>query len=38
LGNYDRGFVRPLPAGGTVGLPMGVQQRGAFELLGLPAD
>jgi ABC-type amino acid transport substrate-binding protein len=35
---YDRWFTRPLPDGGTVGLPMGVHLRRSFEVLGLPPD
>ncbi len=35
---YDRWFVRPLPGGRVVGMPMGAQLRRAFELLGLPPD
>lgn len=33
---YDRWFVRPLPGGRRVGMPMGTQLRRSFELLGLP--
>ena len=33
---YDRWFVRPLPGGRVVGMPMGAQLRRSFELLGLP--
>ncbi len=35
---YDRWFTRPLPDGVTIGLPMSVELRRSFELLGLPAD
>jgi ABC-type amino acid transport substrate-binding protein len=35
---YDRWFTRPLPSGGSLDLPMGVQLRRSFELLGLPPD
>jgi len=33
---YDRWFVRPLPGGRTVGMPMSLQLRRSLELLGLP--
>jgi len=33
---YDRWFTRPLPDGVTLGLPMSVQLRRSFEILGLP--
>ena len=33
---YDRWFVRPLPSGERIGLPMGTQLRRSLELLGLP--
>lgn len=33
---YDRWFTRPLPEGGAIGLPMSVELRRSFELLGLP--
>ena len=35
---YDRWFVRPLPGGLSVALPMGVELRRSFEVLGLPPD
>lgn len=35
---YDRWFVRPLPGGLSVGLPMSVELRRSFELLGLPPE
>ena len=35
---YDRWFVRPLPSGGSVNLPMSVQLRRSLELIGLPSD
>ncbi|MFO1316744.1 MAG: amino acid ABC transporter substrate-binding protein [Burkholderiales bacterium] len=35
---YDRWFVRPLPGGLAVGMPMGVELRRSFEVLGLPPD
>ena len=35
---YERWFVRPLPSGRTIGLPMSDQLRRSFELIGLPAD
>jgi glutamate/aspartate transport system substrate-binding protein len=35
---YLRWFVRQLPSGVRLGLPMGPQLTRAFELLGLPAD
>lgn len=35
---YDRWFVRPLPSGERIGLPMGTQLRRSLELLGLPPE
>lgn len=35
---YNRWFVRPLPSGGRMDLPMSPQLRRAFELIGLPAQ
>lgn len=35
---YDRWFVRPLPTGGSVGMPMNIPLRRSFELLGLPPE
>ena len=35
---YDRWFVRPLPSGGRIGLPMSTQLRRSLELLGLPPE
>jgi glutamate/aspartate transport system substrate-binding protein len=35
---YDRWFVRPLPSGARMDLPMGAQLRRSLEILGLPAD
>ena len=35
---YDRWFVRPLPGGISVGMPMSVQLRRSLELFGLPPD
>lgn len=35
---YDRWFVRPLPGGRRIGIPMSVELRRSFEVLGLPAD
>jgi glutamate/aspartate transport system substrate-binding protein len=35
---YDRWFVRPLPFGGRIDLPMGVELRRSLELIGLPPD
>ncbi len=35
---YNRWFTRPLPDGVTIGLPMSVELRRSFELLGLPPD
>lgn len=35
---HDRWFVRPLPGGRTVGMPMNAQLRRSFELIGLPPD
>jgi len=35
---YDRWFVRQLPSGGRIGLPMSTQLRRSLELLGLPPE
>ncbi len=35
---YDRWFVRPLPSGGSMNLPMSVELRRTLELVGLPPD
>jgi glutamate/aspartate transport system substrate-binding protein len=35
---YDRWFVRPLPGGRAIDLPMSVETRRTLELLGLPVD
>jgi ABC-type amino acid transport substrate-binding protein len=35
---YDRWFVRPLPSGQRIDMPMSPQLRRAFELVGLPTD
>ncbi|MFO1414464.1 MAG: amino acid ABC transporter substrate-binding protein [Burkholderiales bacterium] len=35
---YDRWFTRPLPGGAAIGLPMGIELRRSFELLGLPPE
>jgi glutamate/aspartate transport system substrate-binding protein len=35
---YNRWFVRPLPSGQRLGLPMGPQLQDSFELIGLPRD
>jgi ABC-type amino acid transport substrate-binding protein len=35
---YNRWFVRPLPSGVRLGMPMSVQLRRSFELIGLPPD
>jgi hypothetical protein len=35
---YDRWLVRPLPFGGRIDLPMGVELRRSLELIGLPPD
>lgn len=35
---YDRWFTRALPDGATIGLPMSVELRRSFEVLGLPTD
>jgi glutamate/aspartate transport system substrate-binding protein len=35
---YDRWFVRPLPFGGRVALPMGIELRRSLELIGLPPE
>jgi len=38
LWTYDRWFVRTLPAGGRMDLPMSVELRRSLELIGLPPD
>ncbi len=35
---YDRWFVRSLPSGGRMDLPMSVELRRSLELIGLPPD
>ncbi len=35
---YDRWFVRALPSGGRMDLPMSVELRRSLELIGLPPD
>jgi glutamate/aspartate transport system substrate-binding protein len=35
---YDHWFLRQLPSGGRLGLPMSTQLRRSFELLGLPPE
>jgi glutamate/aspartate transport system substrate-binding protein len=35
---YDRWFVRPLPSGARMDLPMGIELRRSLELIGLPPD
>ena len=35
---YNRWFLRPLPSGGRLNLPMSVQLRRSLELIGLPPD
>jgi ABC-type amino acid transport substrate-binding protein len=35
---YNRWFLRPLPSGGRMNLPMSAQLRRSFELIGLPTD
>lgn len=35
---YDRWFVRPLPSGQRLDLPMSVELRRSLELIGLPPD
>ena len=35
---YDRWFVRLLPSGQRLDLPMGVELRRSLELIGLPPD
>ena len=35
---YNRWFLRPLPSGGRMNLPMSAQLRRSFELIGLPAN
>jgi glutamate/aspartate transport system substrate-binding protein len=35
---YDRWFVRPLPSGAWMDLPMATQLRRSLEILGLPPD
>jgi glutamate/aspartate transport system substrate-binding protein len=37
-GTYNRWFLRPLPSGGRIDLPMSAQLRRYFELIGLPPD
>jgi glutamate/aspartate transport system substrate-binding protein len=38
VGIYNRWFLRALPSGGRVDLPMGAQLRRSLELIGLPPD
>jgi glutamate/aspartate transport system substrate-binding protein len=38
LWSYARWFVRRLPSGGRIGLPMGTELRRSLELIGLPPD
>ena len=35
---YNRWFVRPLPGGRSLDLPMSVELRRSFELIGLPSE
>lgn len=35
---YNRWFVRPLPGGFALGMPMGVELRRTFEMLGMPVE
>ncbi len=35
---YERWFVRPLPSGGRMDIPMSIQLRRSLELIGLPPD
>jgi glutamate/aspartate transport system substrate-binding protein len=35
---YNRWFVRPLPGGRSIGMPMSVELRRSFELIGLPPE
>ena len=35
---YERWFVRPLPSGARLDLPMSAQLRRSLELIGLPPD
>jgi glutamate/aspartate transport system substrate-binding protein len=35
---YDKWFVRPLPGGTALGMPMAVEVRRSLELIGLPAE
>jgi glutamate/aspartate transport system substrate-binding protein len=35
---YDKWFLRTLPSGSRLGLPMGTELQRAFQVLGLPAD
>ncbi len=35
---YDRWFVRSLPSGGSMDMPMGLPLRRSLELIGLPPD
>lgn len=37
-GIYNRWFLRPLPSGGRIDLPMSAQLRRSLELIGLPPD
>jgi glutamate/aspartate transport system substrate-binding protein len=38
VGIYNRWFLRPLPSGGRIDLPMSTQLQRSFELIGLPPD
>jgi len=38
VGIYNRWFLRPLPSGGRIDLPMSAQLRRSLELIGLPPD
>jgi len=35
---YNRRFLRPLPSGGLIDLPMSMQLQRSLELIGLPAE
>jgi len=35
---YDRWFMRPLPSGGRMELPMSIELRRSLEMIGLPPD
>jgi glutamate/aspartate transport system substrate-binding protein len=35
---YNRWFLRPLPSGGLIDLPMSPQLQRSLELIGLPTE